>query len=241
MVAAEPNSSSNDAIASLLREIAGHLHLRGAGEYQVQAYERAAETLSQLTEPIERIHRRSGVAGLIAIPTIGRSIAGAIQEYLQTHQMSLLQRLRGERPIDSRSDPRQVQLRLWTEQAQHDVIPIAELLSIDEQYRRAASDGELAIDVTTHQPVMSVRRGDRHYTVHFSNSQRAQQFHATHDWVVIERDDQPEHSRWTVMTSHDGKLHGCRTVRGRDEECYRFYREAAKEAVESYPMVWGHS
>ena len=232
--------SSNETIASMLAEIADLLGQQAASEYRVEAYERAAQTIRQLPEPVEAIYRRDRLQGLIALPTIGRAIAHAIEQYLQMHQMSLLQRLRGEDPIEQQEqDPRQIQLRLWDERDQHDVIPISELLSIDEQYRQRASGGQLSLDVVSHTPVMSVQRGARHYTVHFSNSPRAQQFHATEDWVVIERDDQPEHTKWTVMTSHDGKLHGCRTVRGRDEECYKYYRAAAREAVEKYPMVWG--
>ena len=237
MVVESPSSTSNDTIASMLAEIAGHLQQQGASEFRVTAYERAAETLRKLPEQVDVTYRRDGLAGVIAIPTIGHAIAHSIEQYLHTHQISLLQRLRGEDWSEHSADPRQIQLRFWDESKQHDLIPIDELLNIDEQYRRAASEGQL--EVVSQVPVMSVQRGDRHYTVHFSNSPRAQQFHATEDWVVIERDDQREHTKWTVMTSHDGKLHGCRTVRGRDEECYEYYRAAAKKAVELYPMVWG--
>ena len=240
MVSVHPSPLSNEAIASALAEIARHLRRQGAGEYRAGAYKRAAQTLRQMAESIESIYRRDHLQGVIAIPTIGRSIGRSIEEYLLTQRMSLLERLRGEAwpRRDSLSVRHEKQLRLWDEPSRFDFVPISELLSIDDQYRRAASGGQLAFDLTSHMPVMSIQRGARHYTVHFSNSPRAQRFHATEDWVVIERDDQHKHTKWTVMTSHDGKLHGCRTVRGRDEECYNHYRDCAQEAVNKFPMVW---
>jgi hypothetical protein len=237
MVAVKPSSTSNRTIASMLAEVAAILQQQEASEYRVQAYERAAQTVRDFPEPIEAIYRRDHLQGLIAIPTIGRSIAGAIQEYLLTHHMSMLERLRGQHVRQTHRNPRTIQLRLWQEQRQQDLVPISELLGIDQQYRQSKSDRNRA-EEQPQPPVMSIQRGDRHYTVHFSNTPRAQQYHATDDWVVIERDDQPQHTQWTVMTSHDGKLHGCRTVRGRDEECYKYYRTAAREAVEKYPMLW---
>jgi hypothetical protein len=45
----------------------------------------------------------------------------------------------------------------------------------------------------------------------------------THDWVVIYRDDANAHGRWTVITAQFGKLHGCRIVRGREDECEKHY------------------
>ena len=65
-------------------------------------------------------------------------------------------------------------------------------MSIDDQYRQAFAAGQMVADLTSDMPVMSIQRGDRHYTVHFSHSPRAQRFHATEDWVVIERDDQQQ-------------------------------------------------
>lgn len=240
MVTTQRNAASNATIAKLLSEIADLLQQQGAGEYRVQAYRRAAETLQDLPESVEAIYRRDGLHGLIAIPTVGRAIAAAISQYVHSHRIDLLDRLRGDELVGHAVDPRKVQLRFWDDRMDHGTIPIAELLDVDQEYRDAASHDQLRLDVSSHSPMMSVQRGDRHYTVHYSHSPRAQQFHATEDWVVIERDDQPEHMKWTVMTSHDGRLHGCRTVRGRDEECYDYYRAAAKKAVEMYPMAWEH-
>ena len=70
-------------------------------------------------------------------------------------------------------------------------------------------------------------RGDRHYTALFSNTARAHEFGATHDWVVIYRDDDADHSRWTVITASYGCLRGRRIIRGRERECEAHYARSA--------------
>ena len=78
-----------------------------ASPYRVGAYKRAAETLRHMAEPVESIYRRDHLHGVIAIPTIGRSIGRSIEEYLLTERMSLLGRLRGEHWSDAVSVPQE--------------------------------------------------------------------------------------------------------------------------------------
>jgi hypothetical protein len=297
MVAVHHDPNSNKVLAALLAEIAQLLRRDGASAYRVDAYERAADTIGDLAEPVETLYRQGGVEGLIAIPTIGHSIAGLIEHYFLSHRIPLLERLRGEdsaerkiaslptvgpelaRRIHQRLHidtlpqllaaandgtlrqvpgigekriqairqsltyptrprnriPRAVQLRLWDESSLQQV-PIAELLDLDSEYRKAAAKQTGATD--THATGCLFQRDDRRYRVHFSDSPRAHQLHATRDWVVIQRIDVAEQDHWTVVTSFSGKLHGCRVVRGREEDCYRHYRDQAKRAVENYPMDW---
>ena len=293
MVAVHHDPNSNKVLSSLLAEIAQLLRRDGASAYRIDAYERAAETIRELSESVETRYRRDGVEGLIAIPTIGHSIAGLIEHYFRSHRIPLLERLRGEdaaeRQIASlptvgpelarrihqrlhidtlpqllaaandgtlsqvpgigekRIDairqslteqawqrnhiPHAVQLRLWDENSVQQV-PIPELLDLDTQFR------SLAANDTGETSARCLQRDQRQYRVHFSDSPRAHQLHATRDWVVIERIDLPGQEKWTVVTSFSGKLHGCRVVRGREQDCYRHYRAEAKQAVESFPMVW---
>jgi hypothetical protein len=86
----------NQAIADLLAEAATLLAHQGASEFRVQAYRSAAQTLSQLDQPVRDILGQRGIEGLIAIPTVGRSIAHLIQQYLRAGHVPLLDRLRGE-------------------------------------------------------------------------------------------------------------------------------------------------
>lgn len=85
----------NRWIAARLRDAAGLLEQQGANSFRINAYYRAAETLEELDSDIRQIHENDGVAGLIALPNIGRSIAAAIVEMLQTGRWLQLERLRG--------------------------------------------------------------------------------------------------------------------------------------------------
>ena len=110
---------------------------------------------------------------------------------------------------------------------------VNELLDVDEEYRRLAAAGKLTKIAPRRfnpgsvawLPIIHCLRGDRHYTVMYSNTARAHELNTTKDWVIIYRDDPKSHGRWTVITSQFGKLRGCRIVRGREEECLQHYRQ----------------
>ncbi len=111
--------------------------------------------------------------------------------------------------------------------------PVGELLEIDEEYRRLAERDRL-VRVAPRRfnpegrawlPILHAERGGRRYTAMFSNTGRAHELGATHDWVVIYRDDQRHGGQWTVITSRLGKLKGRRIVRGREDECAAWYVE----------------
>ncbi|HEY2253752.1 MAG TPA: helix-hairpin-helix domain-containing protein [Planctomycetaceae bacterium] len=109
--------------------------------------------------------------------------------------------------------------------------PVAELLSIDDEYRRKAEAGRL-LQVAPSRfnaageawlPILHARREGRRYTAMYSNTARAHELGTTHDWVVIFREGAGEHGQWTVITSHQGSLEGKRVVRGREVECEEHY------------------
>jgi hypothetical protein len=110
-------------------------------------------------------------------------------------------------------------------------VPVAELLDVDEEYRRRAEKKTLPriaprrFNPTREAwlPVLHTSRGERHYTALYSNTARAHELGTTHDWVLIYRDDQHD-GQWTVITSRLGPLRGRRVVRGREQECAAFYQ-----------------
>jgi putative hydrolase len=115
-------------------------------------------------------------------------------------------------------------------------IPIAELLEIDVEYREKAAEERLPKIAPVKfnpggvawLPILHTERDDRHYTAIFSNTARAHELNTTNDWVVIYRDDDKHHGRWTVITSQFGRLRGCRIIRGREDECRDFYLRATQ-------------
>jgi hypothetical protein len=116
--------------------------------------------------------------------------------------------------------------------AEHDwQPPVAELLSIDAEYRRKAEAGRL-LQVAPLRfntageawlPILHARREGRRYTAMYSNTPRAHELGTTHDWVVVYREGTGGRGQWTVVTSHRGPTKGQRVVRGREVECEAYY------------------
>jgi Helix-hairpin-helix domain len=276
----------NSSIANQLLQIADLLADQHANEFRVRAYRAAAETIAQFPKPIRDVMERDGLDGLVALPTIGQSIASLIESSLRIGRIPLLDRLRGQSKAEhffatlpgigpqlshrihehlhvetlaelrrAASDGRlqkvpglgkkrveAIKACLAHRSADHtmivhavdesDAIPVDELLDIDREYRMRVGSGTLAkVNPSQHNPaheswlpIMHAERDGRHYTAMYSNTAKAHQLHATHDWVVIFRDDADHHGRWTVITSQFGKLQGSRIVRGREEACLDYYR-----------------
>jgi len=120
-------------------------------------------------------------------------------------------------------------------------VPLEELLSVDEEYRRKAkADRLLRIAPRrfnpTHKawlPILHTRRGDHDYTALYSNSARAHEFDTLGDWVVISRSLQSGGGQWTVLTSRFGGLQGRRIIRGLEKECADHYARVAVESANS--------
>jgi putative hydrolase len=88
-------STTNREIVARLREAADLLEQQGANPFRVNAYRIAARTVAGLPEEAAVLFARKGLAGLIALPGIGRSLAAAIVEMVRTGSWVQLQRLRG--------------------------------------------------------------------------------------------------------------------------------------------------
>jgi predicted flap endonuclease-1-like 5' DNA nuclease len=110
------------------------------------------------------------------------------------------------------------------------------LLSVDEEYRRRVSVGDLHRIAPRrfnprHEawlPILHTEREGWSMTALFSNTARAHELGRTHDWVVVYADgDRGSEQRFTVVTEYQGNLAGRRVVRGRELECRRHYAESA--------------
>lgn len=87
--------STNQRIATKLREAADVLEQQAANPFRIGAYRRAAETVTHLDEDIQVLVERGGVEALTELPAIGSGIASAIDEILRTGRWVQLERLRG--------------------------------------------------------------------------------------------------------------------------------------------------
>ena len=86
---------SNRLISERLNEYAEVLTQQQANRFRIIAYQRAATTVDGLEEEIGEIYYRGGIKALIAYPNIGKGIAAAIIELLQSGRLTRLERLRG--------------------------------------------------------------------------------------------------------------------------------------------------
>ena len=291
---------SNEQLAAVLEEVADLLEAQGANPFRVRAYREGAQTLRQLATPAHQILIDEGMAGLIKLPHIGRSLANAIHHLVWSHRLPLLERLRGEHiperlfatvPNIGKELARRIhddlgietlaeleaaandgrlakipgmgskrlqavreslagrfrahRMRPAVDQEDTEQVPVEELLDVDEEYRRLAAKGRLPriaprrFNPTREAwlPILHTQRGARHYTALFSNTAHAHELGATHDWVVIYRDDDNDHGRWTVITSQYGRLRGHRIVRRREQECVRYYASVTTPTSTSHAMA----
>ena len=212
-----PEGLTNAVIAGRLDEVARLLEEQGANPYRVRAYRLGAGTLRGLPMPVSEIFTSEGFAGLERLPAVGPGLAAAIGSLLTHGRLPMLDRLRGEvgnlPPAPALAVPASP--------------PVAELLSVDREYRTRAAAGELVKiapkkenpDHVAWLPILHTHRLNRDYTALYSNTPRAHQLGRTQDWVVLYVDGDRPALQYTVITPHRGPLAGMRVVRGREAEC----------------------
>ncbi|HEX7448616.1 MAG TPA: helix-hairpin-helix domain-containing protein [Pirellulales bacterium] len=185
--------------------------------------QRIRSTLGVAT--LEELEAAAYDGRLRRVPGLGAKRIGAIRESLAAR----LQRMPDKRFRQPAS-------------AEPNQPPVSELLDLDREYRQLADQRRLPQAAPRRfnptgaawLPVWHAERGGRRFTVLYSNTARAHEAEATHDWVVIYRDDQPGAGQWTVITAGLGPLHGRRIVRGREAECREHYRQ--KTAQQDLPF-----
>lgn len=89
---------ANKKLAKILYEIEGLLRIKGVA-YKPRAYQKAAQVLENLKEDIAEIYQKKGLGGLEKIPSIGKSIAKKIEEYLRKGKIKYYEELKKETAI----------------------------------------------------------------------------------------------------------------------------------------------
>lgn len=177
-----------------------------------------------------RIHEDLGIETLTELETAAHDgrlqlIPGMGRKKIQAVRDSLAGRFRRRRRVPEAQRP-----------SPADSPPVAELLSIDEEYRQKAAKDRL-IRIAPRRfnptgeawlPILHTHRDSRHYTALYSNTARAHELGTVNDWVVIYRDDHDGDGQWTVVTSRFGPLSGKRIVRGLEMECADHYASATR-------------
>jgi len=69
-------------------------------QFRSRAYYRAAETIANLPTDVADIYNRSGIKGLLEIPSVGKNIAAKIEEYIKTNKVRVLDDMKAKIPIN---------------------------------------------------------------------------------------------------------------------------------------------
>lgn len=89
---------TNKKIAKILYEIEELLRIKGVA-FKPSAYKKAGLALENLKEDIVKIEQEKGLKGLEKIPSIGKSIAKKIEEYLKKGKIKYYEELKKETAI----------------------------------------------------------------------------------------------------------------------------------------------
>lgn len=88
----------NESIAQKFYRLAALMDIRGDDPFRLRSYRNAAEAIETWPTPLEKIAAEEGLAGLLAIPGVGKAIAGKIVELLDRGTFDAWERIVAETP-----------------------------------------------------------------------------------------------------------------------------------------------
>lgn len=251
--AAKTIENSDEDLRTLLevQGIKGLIHLPtiGAGiaqliyEYITTGRMSRLENLQGSSDPLAMFQ---------LIPTVGKGLAKKIHEKLHidtlaslenavhTGQLNQIEGLGKKRQqaiagwLSINFPERNNKLKTYTNAlSEQNRGPSVELLlNLDTEYRDKANVGELPL-ITPKRfnpenkawlPIWHTKKADWHFTVMYSNTERAHALNRVYDWVIIYfYDRHHQEGQHTVVTEVRGNIMGQRVVRGREDECQAYY------------------
>lgn len=181
-----------------------------------------------------------------AVPGIGPKLAQRIHDQLGVDTLEGLEQAAHDGRLEKISGlgPRRVaairaslehmldRIRSRPRRHQVDGPSVALLLDVDREYRAKAEAGKLPMIAPRRfnpsgeawLPVLHTTHDGWHFTALYSNTARAHELGRSHDWVVVYfYDDHHQEGQHTIVTETRGELIGKRVVRGREDECRRYY------------------
>jgi len=88
----------NESIARRFHRLAALMDIRGDDPFRLRSYRNAAEAIETWPVPMQQIAAAEGIAGLQAIPGVGKAIAGKILELLDRGTFDAWERIIVETP-----------------------------------------------------------------------------------------------------------------------------------------------
>lgn len=92
----------NKTIADIFNEIADMVSIdeTPTSKFEVNAYRKAALTISTTQEPIEDVYKKGGIKALMSLSGIGKGLATKIEEFINTGKIAKYEELKKRYPID---------------------------------------------------------------------------------------------------------------------------------------------
>ncbi|MDP2696109.1 MAG: DNA polymerase/3'-5' exonuclease PolX [bacterium] len=90
---------TNQEIAKILYEISAYLEMQDVA-FKPRAYEKVAEVVESLSEPLTSIHSKGGIKAIQDVPGVGISIAETIEELIKTGHSKHYEELKKNTPVD---------------------------------------------------------------------------------------------------------------------------------------------
>ncbi|MDD5145169.1 MAG: hypothetical protein PHW72_03555 [Candidatus Pacebacteria bacterium] len=88
----------NEKIAKIFLETAELLEIKGV-PFKPRAYRKAAVSLADLKDDLEKIYKEKGISGIKNIPGIGKSMSEKIEEYIKKRKIKYVEDLKKETAI----------------------------------------------------------------------------------------------------------------------------------------------
>ncbi len=89
----------NNSIAKILYEIGEYLEMQEV-PFKPRAYEKVAQVIESLEEPVSAIYKKGGIKAVEEIPGVGLSIAEKIEELLKTGKLKYYDQLKKKTPVN---------------------------------------------------------------------------------------------------------------------------------------------
>lgn len=190
---------------------------------------RIHETLG--IETLEELELAAHDGTLNKVPGLGRRKIQGIKDALSR--------------ILSRSSRRRARRLRWLEHEMKELNlhkpDVGLVLEVDKDYREKAASGSLRKIAPKRfnpsgekwLPIYHTEKGRWSFSALFSNSPLAHKLGRIMDWVIVYYESDGEEDQCTVVTEWQGQLRGKRVIRGRESECFEYYRGHKREEVYS--------
>ena len=195
----------------------------------VKTAHRIHETLG--IETLEELELAAHDGRLMSVDGLGRRKIQGIKDALSG--------------ILSRSSRRRARRLRWLEHEMRELSAhkpgVGLVLEVDREYREKAARGSLRKIAPKRfnpkgerwLPVFHTEKEGWHFSALFSNTPLAHKLGRIMDWVIVYYEKEGEEDQSTVVTEWQGQLRGRRVIRGREAECFDYYKSHKREEVYS--------